>query len=202
MVGLLFYWLFWIGWILTTFFYPKTHPDRLKVSAWILVTILLSAISLKLNEFELSGSGAFILLTVYVYVSYLEKKKGLYFLLTSFILMLTTVCFLLFEVFDPVWILIKREWLLSILVTYVAVFLHSDKKQRILAMMLGMIQGEILYALILIKYSFIHPVAALASLDVVALASAILITWNSLELMTSYFSRHWNTVEKEKQKLI
>ena len=37
MEGILFYWLFWIGWIMTTFFYPKKHPDRLKVSAWILI---------------------------------------------------------------------------------------------------------------------------------------------------------------------
>lgn len=53
MEGILFYWLFWIGWIITTFFYPKRHPNRLKFSAWILGTISLSTFYLNLFGFEL-----------------------------------------------------------------------------------------------------------------------------------------------------
>lgn len=110
--GLLFYWLFWAGWIMTTFFYPKTHSDRLTISAWLLGAITLSTITFSLFSIEWSGTGAFILLTIFVYGAGLPMKKLLYFMITSFIVMLANVSFLLFELFDPVWILIEREWTL------------------------------------------------------------------------------------------
>ena len=122
MEGLLFYWLFWMCWILTTFFYPKCHPDRLKFSAWILVTIILSTMHINLYGFELSVSGLFILFTSYLYIVQFEKKQILYILLTSFIIMIMYVCFLLFELFDPVWVIMKREWMLSLLITYGVIF--------------------------------------------------------------------------------
>ena len=82
MEGFLFYWLFWIGWIVTTFFYPKKHPDRLKISAWILVSILSSDVFLQVDGFEVSGSGVFILfIGLYVYCS-VQKETDL--VLTSY----------------------------------------------------------------------------------------------------------------------
>jgi hypothetical protein len=199
--GLLFYWFLWLGWIVTTFFYPKTHPDRLMVSAWILVVILLSSTTLHVVVFEMSAAGLFIILTTYLYAATLQTKRLLYFFLSSFILMLTTVCFLLFELFDPIWVWLEREWLLAILVTTITVLLQSDKKQRLLVLLLGMIQGELFYSLILMKYSFLYPVATLYSLDAVALASAILMAWNGFELMAKYFEKYLHSTEKEKQKL-
>lgn len=201
-----------VGWIIIllvslvgldcdNFFYPKTHPDRLMVSAWILVVILLSTTTLHVVVFEMSAAGLFIILTTYLYAATLQTKRLLYFFLSSFILMLTTVCFLLFELFDPIWVWLEREWLLAILVTTITVLLQSDKKQRILVMLLGMIQGELFYSLILMKYSFLYPVATLYSLDAVASASAILMAWNGFELMAKYFEKYLHSTEKEKEKL-
>lgn len=68
-------------------------------------------------------------------------------------------------------------------------------------MLLGIIQGELFYSLILVKYSFVYPVATLYSLDAVALASAFLIAWNGFEWITGYFERYLHSTEKEKQKL-
>ncbi|KAA9026140.1 YphA family membrane protein [Niallia endozanthoxylica] len=201
MDGLLFYWLFWFGWIITTFFYRKTHPDRLLLSAWILAAITLSTVSINIMGFEIHGTGIFIILSVYIWSAQLSAKKLLYFMLTSFIVMLTSVCFLLFELFDPIWILIKRDWLLAILVACVVVLLHSDKKQRLLVVLLGMIQGEILYAFILTRYSFSYPIASLYALDPLALAAAVLIGWNTLEFVISYVEKNLHSIEKEKEKL-
>ena len=77
-----------------------------------------------------NGAGLFIIVTIYLYIAQLNRKRLLYFLLSAFILMLLTVCFLFFELFDPVWILIDREWLLAIFVIYGALLLHSDKNAR------------------------------------------------------------------------
>lgn len=201
MDGLLFYWLFWYGWIITTFFYPKTHPDRLLFSAWILAAIALSTSSITIMGYEINGTGLFIVLSVYIWAAQLSAKRLLYFMLSSFILMLTSVCFLLFELFDPIWILIERDWLLAILVACVAVLLHSDKQKRILVMLLGMVQGEILFSFILMRYSFSYPIASLYALDALALAAALLVGWNTLEFVVGYFEKNMHSIEKEKEKL-
>ena len=200
MEGILFYWLFWIGWIITTFFYPKRHPDRLKFSAWILGTISLSTFYLNLFGFELSGSGVFIIFTAYLYIVQFEKRQILYLLLTSFIIMIAYVCFLLFELFDPIWIIFKREWMLSLLIAYVVIFLHSDKKQRILVMLIGLIQGEVFYAHIIRKYSFLYPSVTLPFLDVLALTLVIILAWNGLEIIAKYFDKYFQSEEMEKSK--
>jgi hypothetical protein len=200
MEGLLFYLLFWIGWIITTFFYPKTHPDRLKLSVWFLVTILFSTFNFNLFEFTLSGSGAFILFTAYLSIVQFEKKQILYLLLTSFIIVIAYVCFLLFELFDPIWIIMKREWMLSLLISYLAIFLHSEKKQRILVILIGMIQGDMFYAQIIRKYSFHYPSVTLSFLDALALTFAIILVWNGFEMIAKYYDKYFQTEEMEKPK--
>jgi hypothetical protein len=200
MEGFLFYWLFWIGWIITTFFYPKRHPERFIFSAWILGTILLSTFYLNLFGFKLSGSGVFILFTAYLYIVQFEKKQILYMLLTSFIIVIAYVCFLLFELFDPIWIIFKREWMLSLLITYIVIFLHSEKRQRILVILIGMIQGEVFYAQIIRKYSLLYPSVTLPFLDVFALTLVIILTWNGLETTAKYYEKYFRNEETEKSK--
>jgi len=199
--GLLFYWILWVGWIIITFFYPKNHPDRLNYAAWLLISILLSTTSVPLGLFEITGTGFFMMVTSYIYFSRLKKKKRLYFLLSTFILMLVTVCFLLYELFDPVWLFMKREWLLAIILTCVTLLLLHDQKQRMIAIILGFIHGEIFYSLILAEYSFTYPVATLYSLDSFALTLSLLFGWNLFEQMASYFDKQFHSEEKEKQKL-
>ena len=117
MEGLQFYWIFWVGWIITTFFYPRFHQDRLNVSAWILISIMLSTTTVPFGLFDISGTGLFMLLTVYLFISQLPINQLLYILLSAFILMLVTACFFLYELFDPVWVVMKREWTLSLILT-------------------------------------------------------------------------------------
>ncbi len=69
MNGLVFYWIFWMGWIITTFFYAKNHRDRLPVSAWILVSIMLSTSSVSLGLLEISGTGLNMLLSANLSIS-------------------------------------------------------------------------------------------------------------------------------------
>lgn len=200
MEGLLFYWIFWFGWVITTFFYRRGHPHRLPVSAWILGAVILSSFTFNFLGLQWNGTGLFIILTVYLYIAGLQSKRSLYFLLSSFIIMLLTVCFLLYELFDPVWIIMERKWLLAILAVYGTILLHSDKNERILSLLFGMIHGEIFYAFILKTFSFSYPVSSPAFLDSMSLACVLVLAWNSLELMTAFFNKYFQSVEKEKQK--
>ncbi|MBB6444714.1 YphA family membrane protein [Bacillus benzoevorans] len=200
MDGLLFYWIFWLGWVITTFFYRRDHPHRLTVSAWILGAVILASVTFNILGLQWNGAGLFFIVTVYLYIAGLQSKQALYFLLSSFILMVLTVSFLLFELFDPVWIIIERKWLLAVLVVYGTLLLHSDKNKRILSLLFGMVHGEIFYAYILKKFTFSYPISSPAFLDALALACVLVLTWNSLELITAFFNKYFQSVEKGKQK--
>lgn len=200
MEGLLFYWIFWLGWVITTFLYRKDHPLRLPVSAWILGIIILSSVTFHFLGLQWNGAGLFIIVTIYLFIAGMPTKKALYFMLSSFIIMLMTVCFLLFELFDPVWIIIERKWLLAVLVTYSSLLLYSDHQKRILSLLFGLVHGEIFYAFILKKFSFTYPISSPAFLDCLSLACVLVLAWNCLELITGFFNKFVQSIEKEKQK--
>lgn len=201
MDGLLFYWIFWMGWIITTFLYPKNHKDRKIFAAWLLISIMLSTLTIPIGMVQISATGVFMIGTAYFYVSRLSINQLLYILLSSFILMLVTVCFLLYELFDPVWLFMRRDWLLAIILTFVTLLLLQNRKQRIMAMIVGTIHGEILFSFILIKYSFSYPAVTLSSLDSFALTLSMLVCWNLFEGVASFFDKYFHSIEKEKQKL-
>ena len=89
---------------------------------------------------------------------------------------------------------------MSLMIAYVAIFLHSDKKQRIVMMLIGTIQGEIFYAYIIRKFSFLYPTATLAFLDVLALTLILTLTWSGLENFAKYFEKYFQADKTEKQK--
>lgn len=200
MEGILFYWFCWIGWVILTFIYPKKHPLRLPLAVWLLAAMVFANCSLTFFALEWNGTGLFIIVTIYLYIARLHWKQILYFLLTAFILMLVTVCFLFFELYDPVWIIIDRNWLLAGFAVYVVLLLHSDHFVRLLALLFGMVHGEIFYAFILKQFSFSYPVSSLVFLDALALACFMVVLWNGLEVLTAYFNKYLLTVEKEKHK--
>ena len=199
--GLLFYWIFWMGWIVTTFLYPKNHKDRKMFAAWLLISIMLSTLTIPIGILQVSGTGVFMIGTAYFFISRLPINQLLYILLSSFILMLVTVCFLLYELFDPVWLFMRRDWLLAIILTCVTLLLLKNRKQRIMAIIVGSIHGELFFSSILTKYSFSYPTATLSSLDSIALTLSMLICWNWFEGVASSFDKYFHSIEKEKQKL-
>lgn len=198
MDGLLFYLIFWIGWVITTFFYSKSNPDRLVFSAWILAAVFFSHSMIEIYHVSINMTGLFIIVTGFFYGSKLHIKRLLYFLLSSFIIMLATVCFLLYELFDPIWVLIKRELLIAIIISFAAWLLAANQKQRVVITMFGMILGELFYAIILLKYPFFHPVASLYFLDSLATAFVIINALNYMENIAGYFAKQFHAEEKEK----
>lgn len=201
MDGLIFFMIFWFCWIITTFFYSKINPDRFFFSAWTLVAILISNTFVHINGVLINLTGLWMMITGFLYGAKLPWKHLLYFMLSSFIIMLSTVCFLLFELFDPVWVLIKREWLMAIIISFVTWLLESKKKQRLVILMLGMIQGELLYAIILLKYPFYYPVSSLPFLDALAISIAFIIILNIVESLAEYFDKYFHSTEKERERL-
>jgi hypothetical protein len=200
MEGLYFYWLAWIAWIWVTFFMDKKKPERIKIAVWLLAAILAAPIKLSLLYFEFHLSA--LAIALFVFLETWSKKKGsLYFFLSSFIIMLAYTSFLMFELYDPIWVLFDRSIMLAAIGFYLALLLHKNRHSRILSLLAGFLQGEVLFSVILWKFKFPYAISSLAFMDILILSLAMLGTWSAVEtILVTLSGSTTNQVEGEEQK--
>ncbi|WP_160721370.1 YphA family membrane protein [Bacillus sp. USDA818B3_A] len=200
MEGSMFYWICWSFWVYLTFLTDKKNPYRLKLSAIILIVILLSNYQFGIGEFKIHTSGLFLLVMCYLFFSQEKRGKVIYYYICSLIVSIGYVTFHLFEIFDPIWIIFKKEWMMGICFGYLAILLQKTLKGRILITICGTLQGEFLYAYTLSKIPFPYTISGFEYLDVCALISALLWGWSVIENAGSYIQTHYPVFEKGKQK--
>jgi hypothetical protein len=200
MEGAMFYWICWSFWVYLTFILEKHHPYRLKLSVFVLLLIISSNFHFTFVEVEFYASGFYLLILSYAVIS--QEKIGaiFYYFICSFIVSMAYVTFHLFEIFDPIWIIFKKEWMMGICFGYLAILLQKTLKGRLLIILAGTMQGEFLYAYFLSKYQFPYTIGAFAYLDVCALISALLVGWSIFENAGVFLQNHLHFLEKGKQK--
>jgi hypothetical protein len=198
--GEIFYWTCWAFWIYLTFLLEKQNPYRIKLAASVLIVLILSNIQIKVSVFEIQASGLFILGISYLFISQEKRTAIIYYFICAVIISITYVTFHLFEIFDPIWIIFKKEWMMGIVLWYLAILLQKTLKGRLLILFAGAMQGEILYALILNKFQFPYLIGAYASLDVCSLTALLLVGWSALENVGTVMQSYFHFFEKGKQK--
>lgn len=200
MEGLMFYFISWSIWVFLTFISNKENPYRLKLSALTLIIITLANIHFSFGNVDIYLGGVFLLLLSYAAFYRKNKKVILYFYLCSFIVTTAYAAFHLFEIFDPIWLIIKKEWLLGISIGYLTILLQKGLKERLFIVISGTMQGEILYAYFLSQYHFSYQIASSSYLDVCSLSIILLIGWSILENASIFFESHFNLIDKGKQR--
>ena len=201
MEGVYFYWLAWIGWVWTTFFMNKDNPLRLKWAIMLLAVIFVAPFTVNVLIFELHLSAFAV--AFFIFSETRRKKTGsfLYLFLSSFIIMLAYTSFLMFELFDPVWVLFDRKIMLGAAGFYLAVLLHKDRNDRILALVSGFLQGDILFSAVLWKFNFPYAAASMAFMDILFISLGLLLAWSAIESLIAFMSGSTiNQVEGEEQK--
>jgi hypothetical protein len=201
MEGLYFYWLAWIGWVWTTFFMNKNNPLRLKMAVILLAVILAAPYTVDVFIFEMHLSA--VAIAFFIFLETRRKKTGsfLYLFLTSFIIMLAYTSFLMFELFDPIWVLFDRKIMLGAAGFYLAVLLHKERQDRILALISGFLQGDLLFSAILWKFNFPYAAASMAFMDLLFISLGLLLAWSAIESMIAVMSGSTiSQVEGEEQK--
>jgi hypothetical protein len=198
--GSVFYWICWCFWTFLTFVVNKQNPYRLRLSAFILSLIILANYHFTLIGFDFYAGGLLLLLAAYAF-TYREKNKTImYFFICSFIVSIAYVTFHLFEIFDPVWVIFNKDWMMGILICYLSILLQKGLKGRLLMVASGTMQGEFLYAYILRKFDFPYSAGTLTYLDAFAIITILLVGWSCLENAGIYFENNFTLNQKSKQK--
>lgn len=201
MEGLYFYWLAWIGWVWTTFFMNRDNPQRLKWTIMLLAIIFAAPYTVDVHIFELHLSAFAIAFFIFFETRRKKTVSFLYLFLSSFIIMLAYTSFLMFELFDPVWVLFDRKIMLGAAGFYLAILLHKNRHDRILTLVSGFLQGDILFSAILWKFNFPYAAASMAFMDILFISLGLLLAWSAVETMITVMSGNTiNQVEGEEQK--
>ncbi|WP_442594567.1 YphA family membrane protein [Neobacillus sp. D3-1R] len=200
MEGLYFYSISWSIWIVCTFFLNKKFENRFPLAFITLFIIILSPYNFTLQNITISYAAVGLLIICLFQILSLAPKGKFYFFLTSLIIAVGYVAFQLFELFDPVWIVMKRDWMLSLLLTYLILMLQSKLIWRITSVITGCIYGEILFALAIRPYSFPQVIGSMVFLDVCSLTLLMLFAWTSIKVTISFFENYYQSIEGEKQK--
>ena len=198
MEGIFFYWIAWMVWVYSTFMIKKSR-FRLMVSIIVLVIIIVSPYSIHLGIFEINVT---IIAFLIICSALLVKKttiQKVYLLVCTLTITIAYVSFLLFELFDPVWLFIDRKWMLAIILVYLASMLIKERKIRVACVVLGTSQGELLYGFILSHFRFEYVIGSMSYLDITAITSAVIVLWLGVENLAQYFDLYFNKTSKEKQ---
>lgn len=200
MEGVMFYWIMWLFWIYVTFLLNRKHPYRYKLSAVLLIVLIFANFHIQFWGFDLYLGGAFLLFVSYSFFTGSNKPTVFYFLICSIIVMLAYTAFHLFEIFDPAFLIFKREWMMGISLGYLVSLLQKSFTGRLMALISGTMQGEILYALILSKYDFAYPIGSFSYLDTWSLTTLLLFGWSLIERAIALIGNHSYLVQRGKQK--
>ncbi|WP_079509569.1 YphA family membrane protein [Mesobacillus jeotgali] len=201
MEGLYFYWLAWIGWIWLTFIMDKNDPNRSRWAVCLLAVIFAAPYTVDLLFFECHLS--VFAIAFFIFSETRKKRTGsfLYLFLTSFIVMLAYTSFLMFELFDPVWVLFDRKIMLGAAGFYLAILLHKDYHNRMLSLITGFLQGDILFSVVLSQFNFPYAVASMTFMDITFISMGMLIAWSAVESIIAVMSKSTlNEAEGEEQK--
>lgn len=200
MEGSIFYLVIWSLWVYLTFILSKQNPYRFKLAAMILMVIIFANSQILLGGFEIYGGGIVLLLFCYLFISQEKSHVIIYFLICSLIVSIAYASFHLFEIFDPIWMIFNKDWMLGICLGFLAIALQQTLKGRLMVIISGTMQGEWLYAYILSKYQFAYPIGAFPYLDVCCLVVLLLLVWSFLENAGTIFQNYFPFLEKGKQK--
>lgn len=199
MTGFVFFGLAWAGWIYSTFIMEKTNPYRFPIAAYLLVTIILSVFKIRFLGLDISLATLFLLFISFLTFIKLPFWKLLYCTIGIFIVSSATAVFYLISLYDPVWIFIDQQILLSFFGACLAVLLFKEYKARIFSTIIGLIQGDILYAIILKKFSIDFPIGSFAFLDGLTLTCVFITIWSGFEYLQTTFEHKNFQQKKEKQ---
>jgi hypothetical protein len=196
--GVYFYWCSWVCWIFATFFMKKTKK-RTVLAASVLITIILSAYNVTIGLFSVTFSFLFILFFAYYFVAKKTGWKLVYMFMATITVTLAYVSFHLLALVDPVWVWMDETWMLAMILMFVCLMFYHDVVSRLLSVIIGSCQGDILYAFVLKRFSFPYVIGSFSFLDALMISCTCIFVWSLLEQLPLYVDTMQKQIKRIKQ---
>ncbi|MBS4209755.1 hypothetical protein [Bacillus sp. FJAT-50079] len=187
MDGIFYLFFLWSIWIIATFLLEKQQFYRLPMAAGALLLLILFPVHLSLKFMLMSGSTIIILFIGYYFLSKLPWKQKLYVSGAILSLSIGYSGFRLFEIYDPIWVFIDRKSFFCFFLFFFAYFMYpSSLSLRLLFICLGVLHGEIFFAILLSHWGMVHMVGAKECLDILAITCSLLLIFQAIVHLVSF----------------
>ncbi|RFU65552.1 YphA family membrane protein [Peribacillus glennii] len=177
MDGNFFYWILWIVWVVFMFFVPDTYQPRYAILLHLLAVMCLAAYELQIYHYAINISFVYLFIICCFYIRNLTFVKTIGFIFGCLIISLCYATVQLFALLDPIWVVVRIEWMMGILMNYLAIILFDEWKLRIFALINGMIIGDSLYAGTLSFNNIPYSAGTYAWMDMAALILLMHVAW-------------------------
>ncbi|MGF2616880.1 hypothetical protein FZC84_03410 [Rossellomorea vietnamensis] len=183
MNGLIFLWLMWAGWIASTFLMNKKSGWRLKSSAGSLILIISFPYGIGIDGMHAGLTTVLIFLFSMLFARNYNLHEKLYLILSSFIIGASYSSFKLLSFYDPVIMFLNEKIMVTAILLVISYLLYSDSEQvkkRLLALVIGLITGEILTGTVFAQQNLPYGAGGHFFLDVI---SIIAVSGGALHLL-------------------
>ena len=138
------------------------------------------------------NASAIVLMCGYIMeTSNLKNRQFLNVFAASFIVMLGYMSFLLFELFDPVWVIFDRQWMIPLCVFTLAALIEREPISMYAALTGGMLLGDLIFAFLVDHISTSYPVAAAEFLDVLSGAILLAGIWAGIQYVAAVSGKYF-----------
>lgn len=144
---LYYYWSMWFLWIIATFIWKK-DKFRFLVSFFLLINIILSQMTLSVH-FLFNAAYLMFYAAAFIISGHCRFYKSVRSLLLHLSIVFSYGFFMLFALYDPIWFILKPEWLVTGVALIISLTFEKKLIFRLGAFLAGMCQGELLYWLII-----------------------------------------------------
>ncbi|WP_050615442.1 YphA family membrane protein [Bacillus testis] len=163
MEGLIFVWSCWLLLILFVFFFHTKVPSSFSIH--LLCLLFLSQFTLGDDRLTVNAAALYVVLVLCFYMSVLRFKAMNMQIMASITIALCLGSYELFRMMEPITFLWMPDWSIAVPMVLISIIMLKDSKQRMLALMMGMIVHEVLFLLLYGRFGIIYPVFSLSWLD-------------------------------------
>lgn len=194
--GIIYYWFMWAAWIVCTFMWRK-GKWRTWITAFILVNIIFSNSFIAIADFQVRVNYFLFLLLGYFLLA--NRKITFSFFLTSVTLTFAYSGMMLFQLYDPVWFIFGGTWIISVLVSFLSLYIGKTAYEQFAYVLIAVCQGEFLYSFILSNIYSGLTVGTEQFLDITILSCTLIYIWTLYKNMIFYVEQLLQKPVKEKQ---
>ncbi|TYR76445.1 hypothetical protein FZC79_06065 [Rossellomorea vietnamensis] len=200
MNGLIFLWLMWAGWIVSTFLLSKKNSWRFRGSAASLILIISFPYGIGLPGQHAGLTVVLIFLFSMLMIRNYSLTEKLFLFISSFIIGLSYSSFKLLSFYDPIIMIFDEKVMVTAILLVISYLLYSDAEQvkkRLLALVIGLIIGEFLTGVVFLQHKLPYAAGGHFFLDlfsIIAVSGAVV---HLLQLLTNTQSSFIKTALKK-----
>lgn len=194
MEGILYYWIMWTAFIVSAFLWKKSTVRTIAVF-FILINIASSQMFIHTQSFSAGIAYLEIWGLSFGLIAKNRYFTSFTFLLLAFAMMAGYAAIMLFQLFDPVWFIIDRFYILLILFSCLSLYFGKTFMQRLTLYLVALSQGEFLYWAVLRHFYDGLSIGDQGYLDLLAAGAGVIGVWSAIE----YYSHHASQYVYKKQ---